>query len=167
MKKMYCPWRSEYTSDTGRSKDETATEAECTFCERIKQDNDEENYILLRGKHNVIFVNRYPYNAGHILIMPYEHVAQLNQLSPEARQELMELLSKSELIMKNILSAHGINIGLNLGKAAGAGIPSHVHFHVLPRWTGDTNFLPTIADTKQVSFDLNDLYKKLKKAFEK
>lgn len=165
MKKMYCPWRSEYTSGTAHTKNENATQGECIFCERIKQNNDTENLIILRDKHNVIFLNKYPYNAGHILIMPNEHIAHLSQLSREARTELMELLAQSETIMKKILGAHGVNMGVNLGKAAGAGIPSHMHFHVLPRWEGDTNFLPTLAETKQISFDLHEIYQKIQTAF--
>lgn len=165
MKKIYCPWRSEYTTDTAHGKHENATQDECTFCTRIAQQNDTENFIIKRGKHNVVFLNKYPYNAGHILILPIQHVAHLNKLSPEARAELMELLAQSETIMREALDAHGVNMGVNLGKAAGAGIPSHLHFHVLPRWHGDTNFLPTLADTKQVSFDLHELYEQLQKAF--
>ena len=125
MKKMYCPWRSEYTSTTAHTRNENATADECIFCERIKHDNDTENFILYRGTHNVVFLNKYPYNAGHILIMPNQHLAQLGQLSPEGRAELMELLARSETIMKKTLSAHGVNMGVNLGKAAGAGIPAH------------------------------------------
>lgn len=166
MKKLYCPWRGEYTLKTAHTKNEDAPADECVFCQRIAQTNDEENLIIKRGKHTVIFLNKYPYNAGHILIMPYEHVAQLTQLSTAARAELMEMLAQSEPIMRNTLGAHGVNMGVNLGKAAGAGIPSHLHFHVLPRWEGDTNFLPVLADTKQISFDLHEFYKKIKKAFE-
>jgi ATP adenylyltransferase len=165
MKKLYCPWRSEYTVKTAHTKSDTSSSEECVFCQRIAQKNDAENFIIKRGKHNVVFLNKYPYNAGHILIMPYEHVAQLSQLSPQARTELMELLAQSEPIMRNTIGAHGVNMGVNLGKAAGAGIPSHLHFHVLPRWDGDTNFLPVLAGTKQISFDLHEFYKKIKKAF--
>lgn len=166
MKQLYCPWRSEYTLKTAHSNNENASADECVFCQRIAQKNDAENLIIKRGTHNVIFLNKYPYNAGHILIMPYEHVAQLTQLSAEGRAELMEMLAQSEPIMRNTLGAHGVNMGVNLGKAAGAGIPSHLHFHVLPRWEGDTNFLPALAETKQISFDLHEFYKKIKKAFE-
>ncbi len=167
MKKLYAPWRSRYTQSTARGKKEKATEKECTFCTRLKQKKDSANFILKRFKHNVIFLNRYPYNAGHLLIIPIKHKDNLDKLSKETRAELMELITKSSTTLQKELGAQGINIGLNVGKAGGAGIPSHMHFHVLPRWVGDTNFLPTLTDTKQVSFDLNKIYKTLKKAFNK
>src|SRR3989304_6372140 len=165
MQRMYAPWRSKYTTSTAHTKNENAAKEECTFCNRLKQKKDAQNFIIKRFKHNVVFLNRYPYNAGHILVMPLTHHDSLDKLSPEVRAEMMEILSQSAVIMKKTLEAHGANIGLNLGKAGGAGIPSHLHFHVLPRWTGDTNFLPALAETKQVSFDLKTIYKELKKAF--
>ncbi len=165
MKRMYCPWRSEYTADIAQTKNEGASARECVFCTQLKEKNDAKNFIIKRFKNNVIMLNRFPYNAGHILIMPLTHEATLESLSKATRTELMELLSKSAEIIKKTLKADGINIGLNLGKAAGSGIPSHLHFHVLPRWYGDTNFLPTLTGTKQISFDLNKICKQLKKAF--
>ena len=165
MKRIYAPWRSKYAKDTGRTKQERTTKNECVFCKQLAQKNDTKSFILKRLKHNVIMLNRFPYNAGHLLIIPLDHKASLDRLSKSARTELMELISNSARILKESLNADGINIGLNIGKAGGAGIPSHIHFHVLPRWQGDTNFLPTLADTKQVSFDLNEMYKRLKKAF--
>lgn len=110
-------------------------------------------------------LNKYPYNAGHLLILPIKHVASLAELTKEARSELIELQSQSVEILQKTLNNDGANIGINLGKAAGAGIPSHLHIHILPRWQGDTNFMPTIAQTKVISFDLGQYYKKLKKQF--
>lgn len=164
MKHLYAPWRSEYSQSVAQTKQEHTSEEHCTFCIKLKDDN-EEHFILRRFEHNVVLLNLYPYNAGHLLILPYEHVSTLSELSKAARAELMELTTHSTTILKEILKAHGINIGLNLGRAAGAGIPSHLHMHVLPRFTGDTNFLPILADTKQISFDLKDIYKKLKPSF--
>jgi ATP adenylyltransferase len=114
----------------------------------------------------VVMLNRFPYNAGHLLILPYAHKAGLNELSKEDRQELTELTNASIEIVKRELTCDGVNIGANLGKAAGAGIPSHLHMHILPRFLGDTNFLPTLADTKQISFDLGKIYTRLKPHFE-
>lgn len=165
MKKIYAPWRSKYTTNTARTKNENAKDKECVFCKQFKQKKDTQHFILKRTKHNAIMLNLYPYNAGHLLIMPLSHTATLDKLSKTARTELMELLSESAQVVKKIVGAEGVNIGLNLGKAAGAGIPSHLHFHVLPRWVGDTNFLPTLSDTKQVSFDLKKIYTQLKKGF--
>ncbi len=165
MDRIYAPWRSAYTSKTARSKKANATKTECTFCKIISEKKDSKNFILKRFKHNMIMLNRYPYNAGHLLVMPLSHTADLAKLSKSARAELMEILSQGSVLLKKSLQAEGINIGLNQGKAASASIPSHLHFHVLPRWLGDTNFLPTLADTKQISFDLEKIYKQLKKAY--
>ena len=165
MDRLYAPWRSEYTAKTARTKNENATKDECIFCTIIAEKKDSSNFIIKRFKHNVVILNRYPYNAGHLLVMPLSHTAELKKLSKATRTELMEILSQSSALLKKTLKAEGINIGLNQGKAAGAGIPSHLHFHVLPRWIGDTNFLPAIGETKQVSFDLHKIYKQLKKEY--
>ena len=165
MKQLYCPWRRDYSLNTARSKNEDATQEECVFCQNLKQEQDEKNFIIKRFDHNAVMLNRFPYNAGHLLVLPYPHVSDLNDLSAEARQELIELTTQSAAVLKKVLGAQGINIGLNMGKAGGAGMPAHVHMHVLPRWQGDTNFLPTLAQTKTISFDLHDIYQKLKKAF--
>ncbi len=167
MDRIYAPWRSAYTSKTARGKKPNATKDECIFCNIISEKKDPKNFILKRFKHNLVMLNRFPYNTGHLLVMPLSHTADLAKLSKAARAELMEILSQSSALLKKSLQAEGINIGLNQGKAAGAGIPSHLHFHVLPRWLGDTNFLPTLADTKQISFDLGKIYKQLKKAYTK
>ena len=111
-------------------------------------------------------LNLYPYNAGHLLIVSLDHKNRLKELSPEERNELIELTDKSIQILEKTINPAGFNIGLNIGKAGGAGIPSHLHQHVLPRWIGDTNFLPLLAETKQVSVNLKDLYNQLKPHFE-
>jgi len=165
LKNLYAPWRTEYAIETDKAKNEGATEKECTFCSIINQNNDEKHFIFRRFTFNYVMLNLYPYNAGHLLIIPFAHTDSLELVRKEARAELMELASASTQIIKNTLNAHGINLGLNLGKAAGAGIPSHVHMHVLPRWIGDTNFLPTLAETKQISVDLYKIYNELKPAF--
>lgn len=166
MKLLYCPWRSEYTTDVAHTKNENATQDECVFCTQFKQKKDTEYFILKRFEYHAVMLNKYPYNAGHLLILPFNHVANLHELSKESRGELTELIMHSTQILKQTLDAHGFNVGLNLGKAGGAGIPSHLHYHVLPRYHGDTNFLPTLANTKQISFDLEEFYQKLKPEFE-
>ena len=165
MKNLYAPWRASYSRKAATTKKENTTDKECTFCKRIKEKNDDENLILKRTPHAVIFLNRYPYNAGHILIMPKKHIGSLEKLSIKERSELMELINSSIEIMKKTLQAEGVNVGLNLGKAAGTSIPSHLHFHVLPRWIGDTNFLPALGNTKQISFDIHEVYRDMKKEF--
>jgi ATP adenylyltransferase len=167
MKHLYAPWRENYTTSIAHTKNERAPESECIFCKLFKEHADEKNFILRRLEHTIVMFNRFPYNAGHLLILPIEHKASLNDLTKETRAEIMEITSQSIEILKKNLECDGVNVGLNLGKAAGAGIPSHLHMHVLPRFTGDTNFLPTIADTKAISFDLYELFKQLKPEFDK
>jgi ATP adenylyltransferase len=167
MKKLYAPWRTAYAREiAAQSKQESTTADACVFCTQFTASDDHKNGILRRFTHTIAMLNKYPYNAGHILIVPHAHRATLHELSTPARTELIELASQSQLIMVNTLKAQGVNMGLNLGKAAGAGIPAHLHLHVLPRFLGDTNFMPTLCDTKQISIDLNTIYTQLKPAFD-
>lgn len=166
MKKLYAPWRSSYTASADRTKNEEAREHECVFCTQLKENNDEKYLILKRFSYSFVLLNSYPYNAGHLLILPLTHQADLYDLSSPARAEIMEVASASVAILKDMLKPHGFNLGVNLGKAAGASIPSHLHMHLLPRWNSDTNFLPTLGDTKVVSFDLLKIYEQLKPAFD-
>jgi ATP adenylyltransferase len=166
MKQLYSPWREEYTRDVAHTKDANATEDQCVFCNHFKQDTDEQNFILRRFDNFIVMLNRYPYNAGHLLILPIKHLAHLSDLNKQTRAELMELTHYTTEIAKETFKCDGVNVGLNLGKAAGAGIPSHLHMHVLPRFFGDTNFLPALADTKAISFDLKKMYATLKPKFQ-
>lgn len=166
MDNLYAPWRDNYTSDTARHPDaESVTEDTCVFCIQLKKNNDEEYFILKRFKHSFVVMNKYPYNAGHLLVLPLKHIGNFSEISDETRNEIMEVTQKSTEILKETLNCEGVNIGMNLGKAAGAGIPSHLHMHILPRWLGDTNFLPTLTKTKQISFDMGTIYEKLKPTF--
>ena len=167
MEHLYCPWRENYTISVAHTNDKNKNESDCIFCTIFKSDEDEKNLVLRRFKYNVVIFNRFPYNAGHLLILPKSHQACLLDLEKEARYELTDLIAYSVEILKSTLNCDGTNVGLNLGKAAGAGIPSHLHMHVLPRFTGDTNFLPTLGDTKAISFDLHQLYNQLKPEFDK
>ena len=167
MKYLYVPWRSKYVSGTRQSKEENTQEEECAFCKQISTNDDEKYFILGRYKYNFIILNLHPYNTGHLMVIPYKHCKDLDSLEKEERNELMELTSKSIAILQEKLKAEGMNIGMNLGKAGGAGIPSHLHMHVLPRWIGDTNFLPLLAETKTISFDLNKIYQDLRPEFKK
>ncbi len=161
MKRLYAPWRTRYTQHVSSNKEEVTDEAHCVFCTQFNEHNDTNHFILRRFANTIVMLNLYPYNAGHLLILPVEHQAQLCQLTPLVRNELMEVISISMNILSTTLKAQGINMGLNIGKAAGAGIPSHIHFHLIPRWFGDTNFFPLIANTKQISTDLQEIYKQL------
>jgi ATP adenylyltransferase len=159
MKHLYVPWRQKYSKE---NKNEN-TKKECPFCRIFSQDKSEDrkNFILKRFKHSAVVLNLYPYNAGHLMVIPLKHSAQLNELPDEALNEIMQLTSKSCEILQKELNAQGINIGLNLGRDAGAGVPNHLHMHVLPRWQGDTNFMALLAETKPISFDLNEIYNDL------
>ena len=164
MKDLYAPWRSPYSSSDESHKNVNVPTSECVFCISAEQ-NDTENFILKRYTHCFAMLNKYPYNAGHLMVIPYAHVKKLTELPQEALQEIMQVLTQSTQIVETHLNAEGINIGVNLGAASGAGIPGHLHWHVLPRWNGDTNFLPALANTKVISFDLNEMYKILKPHF--
>jgi ATP adenylyltransferase len=166
MKILYAPWRSSYVHGMVQGKTENTTQQECIFCNQITLQEDEKHFIFRRFNYNIIMLNIFPYNAGHLLIVSLEHTNCLTNSSKAARIELIELTHECITILNKALKADGINVGINLGKAAGAGIPSHLHEHVLPRWTGDTNFLPLLAETKQISVDLKKLYRQLKPYFE-
>lgn len=168
MDKLYCPWRSEYVEKEAHSKSENSGKEECVFCEKFKDSSDRANLVLKRFKNVVVVMNKYPYNAGHLLILPIEHKSRLSDYSSQIRSELIEVANLSmETLEKALKKPDGFNIGMNLGKASGAGIPAHLHLHVLPRWVGDTNFLPLIAETKQISFDMFKMYDDIKKEFDK
>jgi ATP adenylyltransferase len=165
MKRLYAPWRASYNKSTEKFKKEDADKQDCVFCKRLAEQEDEKNFIIARFKHHTLMMNLYPYNDGHMLILHNDHKQNLEDLSPDAQAELMSLIARCTAILKKELSAQGVNVGINLGKAAGASIPSHLHIHVLPRWFGDTNFLPTLSETKQISVAIKNTYKILNKGF--
>jgi ATP adenylyltransferase len=134
---------------------------DCIFCERLKENKDEDNFILYRGKTAFIILNIFPYSNGHLMVVPYRHLGELEGLEDEELGELMSLVKKSAGLLKKALNPQGFNIGLNMGRVAGAGIEDHIHIHVIPRWEGDTNFLPLIGETKVIPELLKDTYKKL------
>ena len=163
---LYAPWRDTYVT---KSKEDNGVlpDDSCVFCDKIIiDDSAPQDFILKKTKHAFVILNLYPYNGGHLLILPIQHVAHLEDLSKEIRAELMELMNASIVILKNVLQAQGVNAGMNLGRASGAGIPSHLHMHVVPRWVGDTSFITVIGNTKNVSVDLEKIYKNLKPSFE-
>lgn len=167
MKKMYMPWRHDYVSKTTMAGDREKLKNECIFCHQFAQNEDEKYLILKRFKNCGVMLNYYPYNAGHIMILPYEHKPELCDLSKDIRSELMELINISIEILKKVLKPHGFNVGINLGIGSGGGLPSHLHVHVLPRWEGDTNFFATIGETKIICSDFYKVYAELKKEFDK
>jgi ATP adenylyltransferase len=161
MERLFSPWRSAYIASFKR---EQKHGDECLFCAVTASKNDARNLVLHRGKTCFVMMNLYPYNSGHIMVVPYRHTSDLGELSTKEHAEVMSLIAKMMKVMKPLMHPHGFNIGANLGRAAGAGIDQHIHFHLVPRWNGDTNFMPTLAETKLVSEDIDRTYGKLKKA---
>jgi len=158
---LWAPWRMKYIE---RPKEEDEV---CIFCEKPAEGNDKENLILYRGKTCFVIMNRFPYNNAHLLVVPYKHTNELSHLTAEERLELMDVLTICLKVISESISPHGFNIGMNLGEIAGAGVKDHLHFHIVPRWSGDTNFMPVIGETDVISEGLEQTWKKLKKGFDK
>jgi len=164
MDKLYAPWRDEYI--ICKDKDQKNVAPACVFCVPNREDDTANGYVLKTFKHTTVMLNLYPYAAGHLLIIPdKKHVMFLHELSKECLTEMMLIASESVHILQKVLCAEGANVGMNLGGCAGAGIPGHVHMHIVPRWPGDTNFMPVIGKTKQISVDLERVYNDLLPAF--
>ncbi len=156
MKHIWAPWRIHYLKGMS-GKDGLG----CLFCRVARQRKDTKNLIVYRGPQTFVILNKYPYNNGHILIVPYMHTGSLSQLSSAVLSELMLQAQIFQEILKPLLHPDGWNIGMNIGKGAGAGIDKHIHMHVLPRWNGDTNFLPVLSETKVISQSLEEFYSAL------
>ncbi len=160
MEYITAPWREEYVKKIYKMN-------ECIFCQALKLKNDGKAYILFRGNYNFIMLNKYPYTPGHLMIAPYQHIAAFEQAKKETTDEISDLLKMSIRILKKNYHPHGFNTGMNLGQSAGAGVTDHFHLHVIPRWTGDSNFMPIIGKTKVVIEDLETSYKRLLPLFSK
>jgi ATP adenylyltransferase len=158
MDHLFTPWRYAYISNADAS-------SECLLCALARSSNDQRSMIVHRGRHCFVVLNAYPYTAGHVMVVPYEHVDQLQQLSTPAAQEMMDLMQKLEGILRLLYRPDGLNMGINLGKAAGAGIAGHIHMHVLPRWIADANFVSVIGETRVIPEALETTYKRIKSAF--
>jgi ATP adenylyltransferase len=161
MDKLWAPWREKYITSLGEKK------SGCVFCRIYKEDDDVTNYVFLRSKHAYAVLNIYPYSNGHVLIVPNRHVNDLSKLKRDERDDVMDMLELSKSLLDGVLKPHGFNIGLNLGRAAGAGIPNHIHFHIVPRWKGDVNFMPMVGHTKVISQSLQTVHKLLADAHKK
>jgi len=138
----------------------------CIFCDKPRQQSDKENLIVYRGATAFVLLNLYPYNNGHLMVAPYAHTAKLSELSPESLSEIMKLVQGCEAALYQAYLPQGYNIGMNLGQIAGAGIADHLHMHVVPRWSGDTNFMPVIAETKVLPDSLSGSYDKIMSAWQ-
>ena len=157
MKHIWAPWRIAYIRGE-KTKG-------CILCQKPAETTDTENYILFRGKLNYVILNAYPYNPGPLMVAPYRHMSGMDDMTASERNEHYEIVTRSLTALRQEFNPEGVNIGMNLGKAAGAGIDDHIHTHLIPRWNGDTNFITTIADARVVPEALADTYRKLEKRF--
>ena len=157
MEHIWAPWRVQYI--------EMDKPVECMLCQKSRENNDAKNYILHRADKNFVTMNLFPYTPGHLMIAPYRHIAKLEELTEEERQEHFEIVSRSTKLLSQVFNPGGFNIGINIGKAAGAGIEEHIHTHIVPRWLGDTNFMTVLPDIRVIPEALADTYQKLKGKF--
>jgi ATP adenylyltransferase len=156
--RLWSPWRYEYIASGSAVSESNG----CVFCRlRDDPDKDEANFVIHRAAHSFIVLNIYPYISGHLLIVPYEHVSELDVAAKETTDELMDLTKRCQTALREAYQPTGFNIGMNLGRSAGAGIVDHIHIHILPRWIGDTNFTTAVSNTRVIPEDLATTYQKL------
>ena len=158
--RIWAPWRLAYVKDA--SKD---TDQDCIFCAKPAAGDDESNLIVHRGERCFVMLNLYPYTNGHLMVAPYQHVAGIQDLPPETTAEMMAFAQRAIEVLKAKYEPHGFNVGFNQGRVAGAGVEHHIHMHVVPRWGGDTNFMPVLADTRVMPQTLDQTYEALAGTF--
>ncbi len=163
MKRLFSPWRSQYISTF---KDGKKSDGGCLFCRIAKEQSDGKNLVVTRNRHCFVVMNRYPYNSGHLMIVPYKHISQFADLTNEEYAEVMQTTSEMIGALEKVSNPQGFNFGANLGRVAGAGIDQHIHFHLVPRWNGDTNFMPTLAEVKLVSEDTRTVCEELRRVLD-
>jgi len=156
---IWAPWRAEFVL--------AEKEEGCILCNRLKMEDSVKNLIVYRGDKCAVIMNKFPYNSGHTMIIPIRHIAFIEELTHEESTEFFDLTRKTVAALKNGINPHSMNLGMNLGEGSGAGIPEHLHMHVVPRWNGDTNFMPVIGNTKVISVPLEPVYKILREEFAK
>ena len=155
---LWTPWRYQYITTSDKP-------CECVFCVAARGGDDRETLVVYRGKANFVILNRFPYTSGHVMVVPVEHVATLEELSEEAMIEMFRLARDCERHVRAVYHPEGLNLGMNIGKSAGAGIAGHLHLHVLPRWTGDTNFMTVVGETRVLPEDLEVTWQRLRAAW--
>jgi len=166
---IWAPWRLAYIkrADEAAYEDQRkldllpGAEPDCFICQAVADSDDRRRYVVHRGEHSITILNRYPYNNGHLLLAPCLHRAQLDELTAAEQIELVQGITQMVGLLQKVVSPHGFNVGLNLGEAAGAGLPGHLHWHVVPRWKGDTNFMPTLASIRVIPQSLDALWEGL------
>ena len=159
MNHIWSPWRMKYIEKTEK-------EEGCVFCSAQTEEDGAANLIAFRGQRAFVILNLYPYTSGHLMVIPFEHVATLEELDQATRAEMMELTSRCTTVLKTIYKPHGFNIGVNIGEAAGAGVAGHVHIHIVPRWKGDTNFMSSVGGTRVLPEALEVTYERVKEEFD-
>ena len=152
---LWTPWRYAYVSRAHKAEG-------CVFCDKIAAQDDRKEFIVYRAEHCYIVLNAYPYTSGHVMIVPFAHLDELQKLPAATAQEMMSLAQKMEGVLRQVYNPEGINVGVNIGKAAGAGVAGHVHMHVLPRWTADSNFMVSVSETRVLPEALETTYERLK-----
>lgn len=156
---LWTPWRYQYMKEAAAGQ-----QPDCIFCDAAKRSDDSETLVVLRASNSFVILNRYPYTSGHVMIVPYAHVADLQSCSPEALAEMMQLSKRVEKAFRENYHPDGMNLGMNLGRAAGAGVVGHLHLHALPRWIGDSNFMTVTGETRVNPEDLSTTYSRLRSA---
>jgi ATP adenylyltransferase len=159
--RIWAPWRLEYVKDAAKD-----NEDECIFCAKPAADDDEANLIVHRGERCFVILNRFPYTNGHLMVAPFEHTAALQDLDANTVAEMMALAQAAMRRLEEVYAPHGYNVGFNQGRVAGAGFENHIHMHVVPRWGGDTNFMPVLADTRVMPQTLQQSYEALRGGFD-
>jgi ATP adenylyltransferase len=162
MQRLWSPWRSKYIESISEKND--GSRESCVFCQKFSESDDEKNLVVYRGVLSAIVMNLYPYNSGHLMVVPFAHKGDFEDLTDEESADVMRLTRIAIRLLRTTMRPDGFNFGANLGKVSGAGIAEHIHFHVVPRWNGDTNFMSVLDDTKVISEELVGTYKKLKGA---
>jgi len=157
---LFSPWRYRYLTAA------PAAPGVCVLCQHLQAGDDAASLVIFRGQQNAVMLNRYPYTSGHLMILPFAHIARLDEATPAARAEMMELAARAEIVLGREYHPQGLNLGLNLGEAAGAGIAAHLHLHVVPRWSGDANFMTVVGETRVLPETLEDTYTRLRRAFQ-
>ena len=163
MNQMWSPWRSRYIESF--AKPAKRRKKESLFTTALRSGDDDRHFIVWRGKLCFVIMNLYPYNSGHMMIVPYRQTADFTDLTPEELSEIMQTAGRAMLALDRVMHPQGYNFGANIGRASGAGVDDHIHFHIVPRWNGDTNFMPVLGQTKVISQDLKTTLEKLRKAF--
>jgi ATP adenylyltransferase len=157
MEKLFSPWRLRYIRAAGRARDRG-----CVFCRAVRSGSDRTNLVILRGRRNYVILNKYPYNNGHMMVVPFAHVPSLRGAPLETLEEMMALAVRCEAALRTAYRPTGINLGMNLGRSAGAGIEKHFHLHIVPRWEGDTNFMSVVHGTRVIPESLQATYRRLR-----